>query len=119
MSVKRKSHRASFEIEPQRAYAHACGTPAPPTANTAAAPADKTNHASHSKDAASSIHESRIRAASHRAAGTAADLPDPAPGNPIYALAKSLVMKDSSEPHDQSQSARSRPRPTRARSARA
>src|SRR5271154_1358984 len=47
------------------------------------------------KDAAASIHESRIRAATPAAIGSDLSLPTATLGNPIFAMAKSLVMKDS------------------------
>jgi hypothetical protein len=53
------------------------------------------------KDAAASIHESRIRAADQVAIGNPAGLPNPSFGNPIFAMAKSLVMQDSAVPQPQ------------------
>jgi hypothetical protein len=94
MSATGKSHHERFQTNFHHAHRKNADEHPAIVANDDATPSGAVNSA---KDSAATIHESRIRAAATPAAiGTAAGLPgDSTSGNPIYSMAKSLVMKDS------------------------
>lgn len=93
MSATGKSHHERFETNVHRANCKNLDQHLAIVTNEDAIAAAAMNSA---KDSAATIHESRIRAAIPPAIGTAVGLPDDSTlGNPVFAMAKSLVMKDS------------------------
>ncbi len=97
MSETGKSLHKQFEIDFQHAHQREAQMAASSAQPAAHVDAVVTDVKSVLKDAASSIHESRIRAAAPPAIGIPADISGSAFGLPIFAMAKSLVMKDSAE----------------------